>query len=179
MSQMHMIRHFSALTQLAEDRRGVTAIVTALALTVVLGAAGLAVDVAYWLNSTRGLQAGADQMAYSAASAAGQIGCTSTTAIPQALAIGAARGYAKGATATTNGETTTATDGTTTVAVTCTLIVTWASVSFRIFPSTLSPDFSVTVSARRAWHERGPIQRRKPAAWGEPAQGAVSKRCKR
>ena len=62
----------------------------------------VAVDVAYWLNSTRGLQAGADQMAYSAASAAGQIGCTSTTAIPQALAIGAARGYAKGATATTN-----------------------------------------------------------------------------
>src|SRR4029077_4316649 len=121
MSRMsHMIRYRSALTRLAEDRRGVTAIVTALALTVVLGAAGLAVDVAYWLNSTRGLQAGADQMAYSAASAAGQNGCTSTAAVPQALAIGAARGYARGATPTTSGNTTTATDGTTTVTITCT-----------------------------------------------------------
>jgi hypothetical protein len=59
-------------------------------------------------------------MAYSAASAAGQTGCTITTAVPQALAIGAARGYAAGATATTSGQTTTATDGTTTVSITCT-----------------------------------------------------------
>src|SRR6266705_6721050 len=102
-----MTRYLSALTRLAADRSGVTAIVTGLALTIIVGFAGLAVDVAYWLNATRGLQAGADQMAYSAASAAGQTGCASTTAVPQALAIGAARGYAVGATSTTSGDTTT------------------------------------------------------------------------
>jgi Flp pilus assembly protein TadG len=117
---LHMIRYLSAMARLAEDRRGVTAIVTAIALTVVVGAAGLAVDVAYWLNSTRGLQAAADQAAYSAASASGTSGCSSTTAVPQALAITAARGYAKGATPTTDGDTTTAADGTSTVKVQCT-----------------------------------------------------------
>jgi Flp pilus assembly protein TadG len=121
MSRMlHTTWNMSALSRLAADQRGVTAIITGLALTIILGFAGLAIDVSYWLNSTRGLQAGADQMAYSAASAAGNSGCTSTTAVPQALAIGAARGYAVGATATTTGNTTTATDGTTTVTITCT-----------------------------------------------------------
>src|SRR5215207_7728816 len=70
------------LRRLASDRSGVTAIVTGIGLTMLLGFAGAAVDVAYWLNSTRGLQSAADQAAYSAA-------------------VAAARGYIDGQNATT------------------------------------------------------------------------------
>ena len=81
--------------RLAEDRRGVTAVLTALGLMVLFGFAGAAIDVGYWLGATRGLQSAADQAAYSAATSAGQSGCTvlNTTAAPQATAIAAARGY--------------------------------------------------------------------------------------
>lgn len=83
-------------SSLAADRRGVTAIVTGFALTVLMGFAGLAVDVAAWLNATRGMQAAADQAAYSAALAAGTSSCSSPGAVPQARAIAAARGYTDG-----------------------------------------------------------------------------------
>jgi Flp pilus assembly protein TadG len=116
---LHMVKHLPALTRLAADRRGVTAIVTGIALTVILGFAGLALDVAYWLNATRGMQAAADQAAYSAASAAGTNACSSTTAAPQAIAIAAARGYGATGTPTTSGGTTTVSDDKTTVAVNC------------------------------------------------------------
>ena len=120
MSRMlHTTIYCSALTRLAEDRRGVTAIVTAIALTVLLGFAGLAIDVAYWLNATRGMQAAADQAAYSAASAAGTDSCTSTKAVPQAIAIVAARGYPVRGTPTTSGGITTVSDGTTGVVINC------------------------------------------------------------
>jgi Flp pilus assembly protein TadG len=82
--------------RLARDRSGVTAIVTGIGLTMLLGFAGAAVDVAYWLNSTRGLQSAADQAAYSAAVAAGSTGCSSTTYRQQARAVAAARGYIHG-----------------------------------------------------------------------------------
>ena len=90
-----LIRDFAA------DRQGVTAVVTGVALTVVLGFAGLAIDVAAWLNATRGMQAAADQAAYSAASAAGTNGCGVASASTQAQAIAAARGYTNGVNATT------------------------------------------------------------------------------
>src|SRR5260221_10233970 len=80
-------------TQLATDQRGVTAIVTGLGLTVLLGFAGAAIDVAYWLNSTRGLQSAADQAAYSAAVSAGTSGGFSTTYAQQAPRVAPARGH--------------------------------------------------------------------------------------
>jgi Flp pilus assembly protein TadG len=86
--------------RLASDQRGVTAIVTGLGIAVLLGFAGVAIDVSYWLNSTRGLQAAADQAAYSAAVSAGSAGCSSATWNQQALAIAAARGYIDGQNAT-------------------------------------------------------------------------------
>ena len=64
------------LRRLATDRSGVTAIVTGIGMTMLLGFAGVAVDVAYWLNSMRGLQSAADQAAFSAAVAAGSTGCS-------------------------------------------------------------------------------------------------------
>lgn len=85
---------------LATDQRGVTAIVTGLALAVLLGFAGAAVDVAYWLNATRGLQSAADQAAYSAAVSAGSAACSSATYAQQARAVAAARGYVNGENAT-------------------------------------------------------------------------------
>ena len=103
MSRMlHTAWYLSALTRrLAADRRGVTAVITGIALTLLLGFAGLAIDVAVWLNASRGLQAAADQAAYSAAFSAGTSGCASTTASPQAIAIAAARGYTSGVNNTT------------------------------------------------------------------------------
>jgi Flp pilus assembly protein TadG len=92
----------TALRRLAGDRSGVTAIVTGIGLTMLLGFAGAAVDVAYWLNSTRGLQSAADQAAYSAAVAAGNAGCSSTTYAQQARAVAAARGYIHGQNADVN-----------------------------------------------------------------------------
>jgi len=90
----------TALRRLASDRSGVTAIVAGLGLTVLFGFAGAAVDVAYWLNATRGLQSAADQAAYSAAVAAGSSACSSTTYAQQARAVAAARGYIDGQNAT-------------------------------------------------------------------------------
>ena len=95
-----MLSKFSA-RELAGDRRGVTAIVTGIALTVILGFAGLAIDIAAWLNATRGLQAAADQAVYSAAGAAGTNTCPNTTATAQARAIAASNGYVDGQNDTT------------------------------------------------------------------------------
>ncbi len=89
----------AAMRRLLDDRRGVSAIITGIALTVLMGFAGLAVDVAYWLNTHRAMQSAADQAAYSAALAAGTSGCT-TAAKTQAKAIAAARGYVNGVNST-------------------------------------------------------------------------------
>ena len=110
MSRMlHTASYWDALTRrLASDERGVSVVITGIALALLMGFAGLAIDVGYWLNATRGLQAAADQAAYSAAAAAGSTGCASTTAATQAIAIIAARGYpVTGGTTTTSGDTTT------------------------------------------------------------------------
>jgi hypothetical protein len=86
---------------LASDTSGVTAIVTGIALTVILGFAGLAIDVAAWLNAARGMQAAADQAVYSAAGAAGINTCPNANATTQARAIAAAKGYIDGQNDTT------------------------------------------------------------------------------
>lgn len=101
---MHIIMHVGPLARrLAADRRGVTAIVTGIALTLLMGFAGLAIDVAAWLNATRNMQAAADQAAYSAAQAAGTNSCNSDSATQQATAVAAARGYIDGVKSTTVG----------------------------------------------------------------------------
>jgi hypothetical protein len=56
-----------SLHRLADDERGVIAVVAAFALTMLMGFAGLAIDVAYWQSVQRKMQASADQAAYSAA----------------------------------------------------------------------------------------------------------------
>ena len=55
--------------RLAGDRRGVTAVVTAIALTMLMGFSGLATDVVIWEVSQRSLQGVADQAALAAATA--------------------------------------------------------------------------------------------------------------
>jgi Flp pilus assembly protein TadG len=85
------------LCRLAADQRGVALVIIGIALAVLLGFAGLAIDVAAWLNATRGMQAAADQAAYSAAVAGGASGCAqSTAALSRAGAVAGARGYVNG-----------------------------------------------------------------------------------
>jgi Flp pilus assembly protein TadG len=55
------------LARFAADRRGVSAIVVGLCLAVILGAAGLAVDVGLWYADRRAAQGAADSAAFSAA----------------------------------------------------------------------------------------------------------------
>jgi Flp pilus assembly protein TadG len=55
------------LSRFAADRRGVSAIIVGLSLSVILGAAGLAVDVGLWYTDRRAAQGAADSAAFSAA----------------------------------------------------------------------------------------------------------------
>src|ERR1051326_6729677 len=81
------------LRRLVDDRRGVTAIMTALALTVLTGFAGLAIDVVYWQSNQRNMQGVADQAAYSAAVAANYVPCSgSGAAVPPSSGYYAALG---------------------------------------------------------------------------------------
>ena len=82
--------------RMAADERGITAVVTALGIVVLMGFAGLGVDVTKWLSSTRAIQAAADQAAYSAASAAGTTFCPNDASTTQAKAVAAARGFVNG-----------------------------------------------------------------------------------
>jgi Flp pilus assembly protein TadG len=82
--------------RMAADERGITAVVTALGIVVLMGFAGLGVDVTKWLSSTRAIQAAADQAAYSAASAAGTTFCPNDASTTQAKAVAAARGFING-----------------------------------------------------------------------------------
>jgi Flp pilus assembly protein TadG len=82
--------------RMAADERGITAVVTALGIVVLMGFAGLGVDVTKWLSSTRAIQAAADQAAYSAASAAGTTFCPNDASTTQAKAVAAARGFVHG-----------------------------------------------------------------------------------
>ena len=55
--------------KLRADQRGVAGIVTALALTALLGFSGLAIDVVMWESNQRAMQGAADQAALGAATA--------------------------------------------------------------------------------------------------------------
>ena len=84
--------------RLAADRRGATAIVTCIALTVLLGFCGLAIDAIMWQVAQRNMQSAADQAALAAASAYRNAGQTSalgnnTTAQNAAYATATRNGY--------------------------------------------------------------------------------------
>ena len=84
--------------RVAADRRGVAAVITAIALTTLVGFCGLAVDVVLWEVNQRQLQGAADQAALAAATAfrsAGETGALgdSTNAQNAAYATAIASGY--------------------------------------------------------------------------------------
>ena len=88
----------SQLQELTADRRGVTAVITAIALATLIGFCGLAVDVVMWEVNQRDLQGAADQAALAAATAfrnAGETGALgdSTTAQNAAYATAIRSGY--------------------------------------------------------------------------------------
>jgi len=88
----------SLARQLADDRRGVAAIVTAVALVVLMGFCGLAVDVGMWEVNQRAIQGAADQSALAGAAAYRNAGETaalgsSTTAQNAAYATALRSGY--------------------------------------------------------------------------------------
>src|SRR5260370_29360428 len=61
---------FEAMARkLRADERGVSGIVTAIALTALMGFSGLAIDVVMWEVSQRSMQGAADQAALAAATA--------------------------------------------------------------------------------------------------------------
>src|SRR5215203_465751 len=82
--------------RMAADERGITAVITALGIVVLIGFAGLGIDVTKWLSATRAIQAAADQAAYSAASAAGTTFCPNDASTMQAKAVAGARGFVHG-----------------------------------------------------------------------------------
>src|ERR1051326_1283870 len=96
------------LRRLVDDRRGVTAIMTALALTVLTGFAGLAIDVVYWMSNQRNLQGVVDQAAYSAAVASNYVPCSGSgssvspnASYYAALGVSANSGFVNGQNSTT------------------------------------------------------------------------------
>lgn len=82
----------ATLRGLALDRKGVTAVVTALGATAVIGVTGLAIDVASWEVTLRKMQGAADQAALAALIVA-DAGGEKTT---EAKAIAAAHGFVDG-----------------------------------------------------------------------------------
>lgn len=81
--------------RLAAAEDGFSAVLTALAATVLLGFGGLAVDVGYWQWNQRNMQGAADQAAFAAATAK-HSGSTSAVATTTAKGITAAMGFADG-----------------------------------------------------------------------------------
>ena len=86
--------HGLILSQLVRDERGFTLVFTAFAMSVLMGFAGLAVDVGYWQAMQQNMQGAADQAAYSAVIASGAGGGASPTT--QAKGITASMGFVDG-----------------------------------------------------------------------------------
>jgi len=82
-------------TRLARDRSGATAVVIGLSMTVLMGAAGLAIDLGLWYTDRRAAQDAADSAAYSAADDL-STGDTAANAAATAKAIAAQYGLTSG-----------------------------------------------------------------------------------
>src|SRR5437870_6802552 len=96
-------RLYELAGRLAADRRGVSAVVTAIALTTLAGFCGLAVDVVMWEVNQRTIQGVADQAALAAVTAyrnAGETSAVGDSTIAQAGAYATAirNGYTTGVT---------------------------------------------------------------------------------
>src|SRR5437660_9589305 len=81
------------IRRIAADQRGVSAIITAIALTTLAGFCGLAVDVVMWEVNQRTIQGVADQAALAAATAyrnAGETEALGTSATAQNAAYATA-----------------------------------------------------------------------------------------
>ena len=96
-SKRNKARHrlVAPLGRLWADRRGVTAILTALGATVLLGFTGLAIDAAVWQVDQRRLQGAADQAAV-AAGLVGDEGGTLSAMTTAAKAVSASHGFVNG-----------------------------------------------------------------------------------
>jgi Flp pilus assembly protein TadG len=77
------------------DRRGVTAVITALGATALIGFTGLGIDVASWQVTLRKMQGAADQAVFAGALASGN-GETLTNVRTDAKAVTASHGYVDG-----------------------------------------------------------------------------------
>lgn len=118
MSGMRWIARFQPrlLRRLASDRSGVSAVITAIALTTLAGFCGLAVDVVMWEVDQRAMQGAADQAALAAATAFRNANETtalgdSTTAQNAAYATAIRNGYSGTAVAPYNNGGTCTNDG--------------------------------------------------------------------
>lgn len=87
-SRLNIIRHIMAATT---DRRGNIAVLTALLLPVLVGFAGIAVEIVYWYMTQRSMQNAADSAAVAAATNAGG------NYVDEAKAVAAQYGYVDGA----------------------------------------------------------------------------------
>ena len=91
--RVYALESRSLLRRLANDRSGAIAVTTGLAMTMLLGFAGLAVDVGAWQADQRKMQDAADNAAYSAAvTAHNGVGDPTTSA----KAIAASMGFPNG-----------------------------------------------------------------------------------
>ena len=88
-------RFVTNVSGLWHDRRGVTAIITAIAGIVLMGFAGLAIDVGYWLNNKSRMQGVTDRAAFSGVNAL-RDGGNSTAMTLQVRATAAASGFVDG-----------------------------------------------------------------------------------
>ena len=77
------------------DRRGVTAVITALGATALIGFTGLGIDVASWQVTLRRMQGAVDQAVFAAAIAS-TAGDTLTNVTTDAKAVTASHGYVDG-----------------------------------------------------------------------------------
>ena len=93
-------RGWPAALRLASDERGFSAVLTAIAATVLLGFGGLAVDVGYWQWNQRNMQGAADQAAFAAATTA-HGGASAAVATTTAKGLTAAMGFADGSSGVT------------------------------------------------------------------------------
>jgi len=84
---------YGLVSGLASDRRGVTAVIMAIAFVALLGFCGLAIDVVMWEINQRNMQGAADQAALAAAAAyrsAGETGALGDSATSQNAAYATA-----------------------------------------------------------------------------------------
>src|SRR4051812_19221033 len=86
-------RFVTRLRRVLTDQRGVTAVLTAISATGMLGIAGLAVDVGYWQMQQRSIQGAAEQAAYAASYFGGRLSGSPDNAKKQARAVAAALGF--------------------------------------------------------------------------------------